>query len=80
MSGKITTNISSSRAMAVAAREGRAYVYVLKSMDEMRAEFKEKSRLEPIREVCIRSFSLCNFSADESSYCRKSSSCLTEAS
>ena len=64
--------------MAVAAHEGRAYVYVLKSMDEMRAEFQEHSRLEPIKEVCILSFSLCNFSADESSYFRKSSSCLTE--
>ena len=53
------TDISSSRAMAVAAHEGRAYVYVLKSMDEMRAEFKEKSRLEPIKEVRIRSFTLC---------------------
>lgn len=39
-----------SRAMAVAAHEERAYVYLLKSMDEMRADFKEKSRLGPIRE------------------------------
>ena len=41
--------------MAVAAYEGRAYVYTLKSMYEMREEFKEKSQLEPIKEVSIRS-------------------------
>lgn len=48
------TDISRSRAMAVAAHEGRAYVYALKSMIEMRAEFKEKSRLGPIKEVSIQ--------------------------
>ena len=37
--------------MAVAAYEGRAYVYMLKSMYEMRKEFKEKSQLGPIKEV-----------------------------
>lgn len=50
------TDIFSSRAMAVAAHEGRAYIYALKSMDEMRAEFKEKSRLEPIKAVSSWSF------------------------
>lgn len=44
-----------SRAMAVAAFEGRAYIYMLKSMHEMREEFKEKSHLGPIKEVSIRS-------------------------
>ena len=48
------TDISSSRAMAVAAHEGRAYIYVLKSMDEMRADFNERSRLEPIKEASLR--------------------------
>ena len=41
--------------MAVAAHEGRAYIYVLKSMDEMRADFNERSRLEPIKEASLRS-------------------------
>ena len=49
------TDIARSRAMAVAAHEGRAYVYVLKSMNEMRAEFTGTSRLEPIKEVSVRS-------------------------
>ena len=49
------TDTSSSRAMAVAAHEGRAYIYVLKSMDEMRADFNEQSRLEPIKEASLRS-------------------------
>ena len=49
------TNETRSRAMAVAAHEGRAYVYVLKSMNEMRAEFQRSLRLGPIREVCIQS-------------------------
>lgn len=39
-----------SRAMAVAAHEGRIYIYALKSMNEMRAEFKENSQLGPIKE------------------------------
>ncbi len=46
-------DISRSRAMAVADHGGRIYVYALKSMDEMRAEFREKSWLEPIKEVSI---------------------------
>lgn len=50
---------SRSRAMAVAAYDGRAYVYTLKSMNEMRADFKENSRLEPIKEVRIGQSSLC---------------------
>lgn len=41
--------------MAVAAHEDRAYVYALKPMNEMRAEFKEKSQLGPIKEVSVRS-------------------------
>ena len=45
------TDVSRSRAMAVAAHEGRAYVYALRSMDEMRVDFKENSRLKPIRGV-----------------------------
>ena len=49
------TDTSSSRAMAVAAHEGRAYIYVLKSMDEMRADFNKQSRLEPIKEASLRS-------------------------
>ena len=49
------TDISSSRAMAVAAHEGRAYIYVLKSMDEMRVDFNDRSRLEPIKEASLRS-------------------------
>lgn len=49
------TDMSRSRAMAVAALEGRAYVYALKSMNEMRVEFKENSRLGPIKEVSTRS-------------------------
>ena len=49
------TDVSSSRAMAVAAHEGRAYIYMLKSMDEMRTDFKEQSRLEPIKEASLRS-------------------------
>lgn len=44
--------------MAVTAHEGRAYVYALKPMDEMRAEFNEKSCLEPIKEVGILSSQL----------------------
>ena len=40
--------------MAVAAHEKRLYVYMLKSMDEMRADFKETSRLQPIKAVGIR--------------------------
>lgn len=51
----IVTDISSSRAMAVAAHEGRAYIYMLKSMDELRADFDERSRLEPIKEASLRS-------------------------
>ena len=54
------TNISSSRAMAVAAHEERAYIYALRSMDEMRADFNERSRFEPIREVSLRSLHLVN--------------------
>ena len=50
------TDIASSRAMAVAAHEKRAYIYMLKSMDEMRADYREQSRLEPIKEVSLRSF------------------------
>ena len=49
------TDMPRSRAMAVAAHEGRAYIYALKSMNAMRAEFKEDSRLGPIKEVSIRS-------------------------
>lgn len=49
------TDMPRSRAMAVAAHEGRAYIYALKSMNEMRAEFKENSLLGPIKEVSIRS-------------------------
>ena len=49
------TDISSSRAMAVAAHEGRAYIYVLKSMDEMRVDFNERSRFEPIKEASFGS-------------------------
>ena len=49
------TNISRSRAMAVAAHEQRAYVYALKSMNEISADFKENSRLEPIKEVIMPS-------------------------
>lgn len=48
------TDTSRSRAMAVTAHEGRAYIYVLKSMDEMRVDFKDNSRLEPIKEVGVR--------------------------
>ena len=48
------TDTSRSRAMAVAAHEGRVYIYALKSMDEMRVGFTENSRLEPIKEVGIR--------------------------
>ena len=49
------TNISRSRAMAVAAHEGRVYIYTLNPMNEMRAEFKEHSQLRPIKEVSNRS-------------------------
>lgn len=49
------TDISSSRAMAVAAHEGRAYIYVLKSMEEIRADFNKRSRLEPIKEASLQS-------------------------
>ena len=49
------TNVTRSRAMAVAAHEGRAYVYALKSMNEMKAEFQRSLRLGPIREVSIQS-------------------------
>ena len=41
--------------MAVAAHEGRAYVYTLKSMWEMKTEFEEKALLAPIKEASIRS-------------------------
>ena len=56
------TDISSSRAMAVAAHEGRAYIYMLKSMDEMRVDFNERSRLEPIKEASLRSLHPVNIS------------------
>ena len=49
------TDIFSSRAMAVAALEGKVFLYVLNSIDQMRTNFKEKSRLEPIKEVSIQS-------------------------
>ena len=52
------TKVARSRAMAVAAHEERLYVYALKSMDEMRTEFKEKARLEPIKEVRLLLFSI----------------------
>lgn len=52
---RIMTDMSRSRAMAVAAHEGRIYIYALKSMNEMRAEFKENSQLGPIKEVSNRS-------------------------
>ena len=54
--------------MAVAAFEGRAYLYMLKSMHEMRAEFKEKSHLGPIKEVSTPSVQLVPHSSiDEAS-------------
>ena len=49
------TNVTRSRAMAVAAHEGRAYVYALKSMNEMKTEFQRSLRLGPIREVSTQS-------------------------
>ena len=49
------TNVSRSRAMAVAAHDGRAYVYALKSMDEMKAEFQRNLRIAPIGEVSTQS-------------------------
>ena len=51
------SDISRSRAMAVAAHEEKVYVYALKSRGEMRREFREESRLEPIKQVGILSFS-----------------------
>lgn len=66
------TNVSRSRAMAVAAHDGRAYVYALKSMDEMKAEFQRNLRIGPIGEVSTQSTQLAHTFRLILSYFRKS--------
>jgi hypothetical protein len=45
--------------MAVAAQEGRVYVYTLKSMAQMRQELAETSEFKPIKEVSNPCKGLC---------------------
>ena len=39
--------------IAIAATEGRAYIYELKSMKQMRQEFEEDSIFAPVKEVSV---------------------------
>ena len=39
--------------MAVAAHEGRAYLYLLKTMEDLEKELETSSDIEPVKEVGV---------------------------